>query len=176
MLTDIFPNRLHETDRVGLVVFDCSINQKINLGPWNGPHRSGLESTLRAVQSRGGTQMWNALSETIKMFSASDNSKWLVALTDGESSGYPGEVHRQLRTTAGQAIRVLFITVGLSPGAGNLIRETCMHAEGDEMIAANGGMAELQKAWQAVGDRLTVSQKIMKQGETITPAECGQLL
>jgi hypothetical protein len=51
-----------------------------------------------------------------------------------------------------------------------------MHAEGDEMIAANGGMAELQKAWQAVGDRLTVSQKIMKQGETITPAECGQLL
>ena len=176
MLTDIFPNRLHETDRVGLIVFDHSINRRIDLGPWNGSHRSGLESSLRAVRSAGGTQMWNALSETIRMFSASDNSKWLVALTDGASDGRPDEVHRQLRTAAGQAIRVLFITVGLGSGPENLIRRTCMRATGDEMISANGGMAELQKAWQTVGDRLTVSQKIMKQGEQITPAECGQLL
>ena len=51
-----------------------------------------------------------------------------------------------------------------------------MRADGDAMIRADGGMGAIQQAWKDVGDRLTVSQKIEKQGATITADECGLLL
>ena len=47
---------------------------------------------------------------------------------------------------------------------------------GDEIFSATASAQAMEQAWQSVGERLTVSQKIEKQGAKITPAECSTLL
>lgn len=176
LLSGILPTCLHADDHVGLIVFDDTINVRVDMAPWAGEHKTRLTDQLRHVQTRNTTNLWMAMSAAIVMFADSDRTKWIVALTDGMSHDGPSSVQKQLRTSFGLGIRVLFITIDLHSEHENPIRDTCMRDIGDEMISANGGLAAIQKAWQTVGDRLTVSEKIMKQGETVTPAECCQLL
>eukprot|EP00967_Tisochrysis_lutea_P127981 scaffold218437_cov28-Tisochrysis_lutea.AAC.3 len=117
------------------------------------------------------------MSTAICMLDASRaGCKWLVALTDGASADAPYHVHAQLRSPAGQHIRVLFITVNLQASYEHIIRSTCMRENGDEVIPANGGMSALQAAWRTVGARLTVSQTILRHGASISPADCVALL
>eukprot|EP00966_Prymnesium_polylepis_P138564 3201329-Prymnesium_polylepis.1 len=177
MSNDIFVTRLHAEDRVGLIVFNSSIAVKIGMGPWQGNHRLQLEQQLQQVRSGGGTNLWSAMSDAISLLrSSSRKSKWIVALTDGASADGPLQVHHQLRDAAGVDIRVLFITVNLHHSYEATIRGTCVRANGDALIRADGGSSAIQQAWQDVGDRLTVSQKIEKQGAAMDSSECQMLL
>lgn len=192
LLRQIFPKCLGAQDRVGLIVFDHTINVDIDLGLWQGSHQSQMIHTLSGVQAQGGTEMWTALDHAISRLSTrlsseeSTRTKWIVALTDGSSSGSPAQFNMaaRLRTGIGASIRFLFITVGLADPHRKIISDTCMrlHTDperkvlGDEMFTANGSQDALVKAWKDVGEMLTVSQHIEKQGELITPGEAQRLL
>ncbi|KAL1518601.1 hypothetical protein AB1Y20_002889 [Prymnesium parvum] len=181
MLNDIFPSRLSNQDRVGLIVFNTGIQVDCPLAQWTldrtdtRSHRYLLESKLQQVRAEGGTNLWFAMQHAIASFgSTCARSKWLVALTDGASSGSPHVVYQMLRAPGGQDIRVLFITVNLSGGYEHAIRNAVIRAPGDTLIRADGGMGALEQAWKDVGERLTVSQKIEKTEPT--EGECHLLL
>ena len=177
MQSQIFATRLHECDQAGLLVFNSGIHAQVQMSSWNVAHRNHLESTLRSVQATGGTNLWHAMNVAIDMLlsSNSNRSKWLVALTDGVSSGSPDPVRVRLNSSHGSEIKVLFITVGLGSDYEAIIRKACIRAEGDAIIRADS-LGSIEQAWQDVGNRLTVSEQIEKHGESITSDECSALL
>ncbi|KAJ1397751.1 hypothetical protein B484DRAFT_257632, partial [Ochromonadaceae sp. CCMP2298] len=183
MQSDIFATRVKETDRVGLIVFNRRISVDVPLQRWDPAHSRNIQQTLAGVQATGGTRMWTAVLHARSMLHSAgrdgaDRSTWIVVLTDGATGD--GELAPQVSSwlQSEPAVRVIFITVNLHPTSEQAIRQTCMRdlQAGDAMVRADGGMAELAKAWADVGDRLTVSERIEQQGASITPDESRRLL
>lgn len=148
MLHTILPHCLSERDGVGLIVFDHEINVHFSIEQLSDAHRTRLSTTLADVKSRGGTELWSAMSTAICMLDASRaGCKWLVALTDGASADAPYHVHAQLRSPAGQHIRVLFITVNLQASYEHIIRSTCgLRGFAPQVHEARLGASELEPA------------------------------
>ncbi len=178
---------------MGLVVFNSTIEVDVDLGLWQGEHVAQTTRKLAAVCAHGGTRLWSAMNHAVQRLTApasssttAPRSKWIVALTDGESgdNGVAPDVARLLSAGTGQTIRVLFITVGLEPQHRSLIEATCVrlrtdhqrNVQGDELFEASGNQESLVQAWRKVGDSLTVSQRIEKQGASLTATEAEKLL
>lgn len=175
LLQDIFPNRLTVKDRVGFLAFDHVINVNIPIAAFNSNHKDRIISSLNSLQTRGGTEMWSCLEVAIGMLSSlQSSSKWIVALTDGASGGQPSQVHSLLRINAD--INILFITIGLESTYGDIIRRTCIRSDNDLLLSVDSDLEAISNAWQTIGDRLTVSQKIEKEGESLSEEECVKVL
>jgi Mg-chelatase subunit ChlD len=177
LLNDIFGKRLSENDHVGFFAFDHAIRNEVSMDRWSGAHRSTLENTVRGIRATGGTDLWSAMNHACSRISTHPcQTKWIVALTDGESAGSPERTKQLLGSALFKGVRVLFVTVDISNQYLQIIKDAVVRAPGDAVISANGGTAALEQAWREVGEKLTVSQKIEKAGATITDAECTQLL
>lgn len=179
LFNDIFAQRLTAEDYVSFIAFDGGIHAHVDLGQWQGSHRASIESTLRNLGAGGGTCLWNAFKLGCRKLMGRHSpgrTRWIVALTDGVTGDDPTECHQILRSGEGGSIHVLFITVNLGGQYADPIRRTCMRSDHDGMFAADGGADALAQAWQQVGERLTVSEQIEKQGADITPGESEELL
>eukprot|EP00967_Tisochrysis_lutea_P068718 scaffold90121_cov30-Tisochrysis_lutea.AAC.9 len=176
LLDQILPQRLSAIDSVGFIAFNHSINVDVRLDSWQGAHRAHLESKLRSVMPEGQTNMWTAVDYAVRQLlqSSGKRSKWLVALTDGASHDNAHDVERLLNAE-GKDVHVLFITVNLSENDRRAIETAIRRTENDGMFSASD-VSSLEQAWKDVGERLTVSQRIEKQGESITTAETERLL
>ena len=177
LLNDIFSKRLSENDHVGFFAFSNTISNEVSMDRWSGAHRSTLENTVRGIRATGGTDLWTAMNYAcVRIGTHPCQTKWIVALTDGESGGSPEQTKQLLRSAHFKGVRVLFVTVDISHQYLQIIKDAVVRAPGDAVISANGGTAALEQAWREVGEKLTVSQKIERAGATITDAECTQLL
>ena len=182
--------RLTEQDHISLVAFDHEINPVADtpLASWEDDgHRQRVFDALDAIEPRGATRMYKALRHALQRLRSSptgSRSKWLVALTDGDSHDSNSEVHDEveslLRDAEGLNIRVLFITVGLDPSDEEdqeivqRIRDTIEREEGvDQLFSAEASAEALEEAWQKVGSVL-VSEKI--EAKDLTDEECHRLL
>ncbi|CAM9145735.1 unnamed protein product, partial [Ectocarpus fasciculatus] len=180
LLSDIFVSCVRPHDAVGLIVFNSAIDINSPLNTWTATHRRHVESTLRGVQSGGGTKMWTAINIAIQNLQchSGEGTKWIVALTDGATGDaqLAPTIAAKLRSGTGADIKVLFISVGLQLGFEETIRSTCLRSAGDAIIRADSSSGSLIQAWSEVGERLTVSEKIEKDGADLTSDGCRQLL
>lgn len=168
--------RLSCDDKVGLIVYDDTINAQIPLDSWQGQHKAEFQRQLQSIRpGKDATRMWHAIQRAIEELhqSASHRSKWLVALTDGVSQDQSDAVEELLRSEHGNSIRVIFITIGLDNEDREKIRKAITRSQNDLMLSADDA-SSLEKAWADVGE--TISQRIEKQGASITAAETERLL
>lgn len=176
---EIFNKHLQPTDRVALHLL-CDHSRNVSLGLFDGAHKQSLRNNLRSVRTnRGRTPLWATMQRAVQMARGNPNA-WIVALTDGgcndDDRPIAMRVEHQLRQADCEGVRTLFITVNLPGEHSELIEKTCIRAEGDAVISANGGLDSVAQAWADVGERLTVSQQIEKAGESITPLAVEALL
>ena len=180
LMNDIFPARIQDTDRVGLIIFDDVSMAELDLSYWTTAYKLTVTEAVSCAHARGGTNMWTAISKALNYLLAScaDRKKVLVALTDGgaSDSNVAESVRMKLRSSEmAHNIQVLFITVGLDGSYQKEIARCCIRNPERDLII-NAQNDSLAQAWKEVGDRLTVSQKIEKQGEGMAEAECQRLL
>eukprot|EP01040_Poterioochromonas_malhamensis_P005804 gene5804-6244_t len=174
LINDILAKRINSGDRVGLILFQSVVTQHIDL-------TSDKSQVIRAVQAAaagGGTQMWAAIDQGLSSLlrETSSRRKVLIALTDGETGDTANTLAGTLRGI-GEKVQTLFITIGLSSSYEAPIRQCCIRdPKRDFIISADNGVAEIEKAWKDVGELLTVSQRIEKEGENIQLEECRSLL
>jgi len=180
----ICATRLKEGDHAGLTLLNTR-SSEVPLGPWGEHHRELLNQQLQQVHADNGTPLWEAFQRAVNVCLQHDHGSrvpWIIALTDGQANTpVPDSLYQRLRTTdAGRKLRVLFITVGLPSNSETFrdIHRVCVRGrgEGNDIIPADGGLAAVEHAWSTVGDRLTVSQRIEKQGASVTHDECVRLL
>eukprot|EP00981_Chlorochromonas_danica_P006553 scaffold1431_cov167-Ochromonas_danica.AAC.13 len=179
LLNIIFPSKLSAADNAGLIIFNGEINAHVNINQWSSAHRSQMEETLRKSRAAGGTNMWKAVESGIKSLISiqNRNPKWLVVLTDGASQDQSQIVDSILRTAAGSVMKFIFITIGLHDSYKQPIQNTCMRQKGDVIISIDQGSRDaIHQAWTEVGELLTVSQQIEKQGESISDEKSWRLL
>jgi hypothetical protein len=86
MLEDIFANRLHSQDRVGLITLNQGFVPLLEYSP---AHKARLEEFLTSLTATGQTPLWHRMHEAILMLknaSSAHHDQWIIALTDGQAS------------------------------------------------------------------------------------------
>ena len=182
-LLRICRDKFSESDSVGVMVFDSTIMLHIPLLPFTAEHAARIEREMATVQARGGTNLWAPLHAATNLLCGphhNGNMQWILALTDGQSGGQQDRIRalERLRQPDAGDLTVLAITVDLRLEDRQLINETCIagRADGNAIIRADGGLAEIEAAWADAGERMTVSEKIERHGDSLTDADCHSLL
>ena len=185
-LLRICHDRLLETDRVAVIVFQHQIRLEIPLALLTAQHKRRIAQELEPFRPGGGTDLWSAMIRATDILSAQPvRSKWIIALTDGASEHSTVEtqqrVQERLRQEDAESVNILAITVNLNEQSRAQIQAFCVDGRQygrednpNKIIRADGELAELEEAWEEAGK--TVSEMIEQQGDVLTDDDCHALL
>lgn len=160
----VFDNYLKADDRIGFIRFNMNCEIVFSL----------VEKKKNTIQLRkmfqdstrpaGGTALYQAINEALKLFykaETKDNTKWIVALTDGDDNesrvSYEQTYRRLARSDATLVIIGLALVKGVAPRLSYLCKAT---ENGFFIESANNETLEL--AFQTVSDVIYGQETIIE--------------
>jgi uncharacterized protein YegL len=164
----IFDENVNDGDHVSFVPFESRPSVVVPLTTLDAAQRPSIRETInRCRHVEGGTQLYAALSVVLdcivqsRHHDGNENESWIVCLTDGCSSGHPGEVLPNLRRELD--VNLIIIGVSLARDYVPTMRELCeCHgAEGKgQYIASGSEVASLNDAFATAAQLLPVSEMV----------------
>lgn len=158
-------NTLSRLDQFGMIAFAGETEVVVPLAPNNNPEATAQR--IRRVAPQGGTDMFPAIDEAIRILAPQRGSRHIIVLSDGQTGG---DENTALRTVAqANAAGITLSTVTIGDGANTPLMDALAKAGGGNNYIVNtlGSLYQLPQIF--IREAQTIRRSLIWEGDPVNP-------